>query len=151
MQTSSIRSKVTQGEWGINAKLGTYCGILQKTIDEDEYSLHQDTTEITSHLDTNWIQTQSYCRLVSLIPEMRLLRWRTATSRVIRTPAECTMHLGGPLVPDEYKIQNGWLNGNCSKTRSPLFPVARKSSRVILQDIFHQRKITGTGHTCGGC
>lgn len=51
------------------------------------------------------------------------------------TPAECTMHLGAPVVPEEYMMKRGWLNGSCSNSSwgagSPL-PVARKSSRNTL-------------------
>lgn len=51
------------------------------------------------------------------------------------TPAECTMHLGAPVVPDENTMKRGWLKGSCSNsswgTWSP-FPVARKSSRNTL-------------------
>src|SRR5207237_9733347 len=30
-------------------------------------------------------------------------------------PALCTMHLGNPVVPDEYMMYTGWSNGNRSK------------------------------------
>ena len=30
------------------------------------------------------------------------------------TPTECTIHFGGPVVPEEYIIKSGWLNGTCS-------------------------------------
>ena len=52
-----------------------------------------------------------------------------------RTPAECTMHLGAPVVPDENMMKSGWPKGSCSNSScgacSPL-PVARKSSRNTL-------------------
>ena len=53
-------------------------------------------------------------------------------------PAECTMHLGAPVVPDEYIIKRGWSNGSWANSRgmlaSPwsLQPVARNSSNVQL-------------------
>ncbi len=28
------------------------------------------------------------------------------------------MHLGAPVVPDEYMMYSGWLNGSCSKRSS---------------------------------
>ena len=34
------------------------------------------------------------------------------------TPIEWTMHLGGPVVPEEYMINNGWLKGSCSNESS---------------------------------
>lgn len=51
------------------------------------------------------------------------------------TPAQCTMHLGAPVVPDENMMKRGWLKGSCSNSScgagSPR-PVARKSSRNTL-------------------
>lgn len=51
------------------------------------------------------------------------------------TPAECTMHLGAPVVPDENITKSGWLKGSCSNSScgacSP-FLVARNSSRNTL-------------------
>lgn len=32
------------------------------------------------------------------------------------TPAECTMHLGAPVVPDENMMKRGWLKGSCSNS-----------------------------------
>ena len=65
--------------------------------DEDEVllPLHQDTSKTTSHLDTNWIQTWSYCGLVLPLPEIRVSRWKTVTLLVIRTPAEYTCSWAG--------------------------------------------------------
>ena len=56
---------------------------------------------------------------------------------VFLTPAEWTIHLGAPVVPEEYMMNRGWLNGSCSNSSwgnwspSPR-PVARKSSINIL-------------------
>ena len=38
------------------------------------------------------------------------------------TPTECTIHFGTPVVPDEYIINRGWLNGTCSNLRSGILP-----------------------------
>ena len=58
------------------------------------------------------------------------------------TPAECTMHLGAPVVPDENMMKSGWLKGSCSNSSwgawSPC-PVARKSSRNTLWAERHRR------------
>ena len=34
------------------------------------------------------------------------------------TPAEWTIHLGVPVVPEEYMMNRGWLNGSCSNATS---------------------------------
>lgn len=57
---------------------------------------------------------------------------------VVPTPAEWTIHLGAPVVPDEYMINRGWLNGSCSNSswgnwsNSP-HPRAKKSSINTLR------------------
>ena len=38
--------------------------------------------------------------------------------RYTLTPAEWTMHLGVPVVPDEYMMNRGWLKGSCSNCSS---------------------------------
>lgn len=62
-------------------------------------------------------------------------RPRTPPHAQTPTPAECTMHLGAPVVPDENMMNRGWLKGSCSNSScgagSPR-PVARKSSRNTL-------------------
>jgi hypothetical protein len=49
-----------------------------------------------------------------------------------RTPQLWTIHFGGPLVPEEYRMYNGWLKGNCSNSSSLSSPNARKDSNVML-------------------
>lgn len=52
---------------------------------------------------------------------------------VFLTPAEWTIHLGAPVVPEEYMMKRGWLKGSCSNSNwgnwspSPR-PDAKKSS-----------------------
>jgi hypothetical protein len=51
------------------------------------------------------------------------------------TPAECTMHLGAPVVPEENTMKRGWLKGSCSNSSwgaCSRVPQARKSSRNML-------------------
>ena len=61
------------------------------------------------------------------------------------TPTECTIHLGTPVVPDEYMIYSGWLNGTCSNVRSGTFPstnpVDRNSPSLQLQQIHKKTSI----------
>lgn len=54
------------------------------------------------------------------------------------TPAECTKHLGGPVVPDEYIMKSGWLNGRGSKVKGGVVPSLscpspRKPSKNMLK------------------
>ena len=48
------------------------------------------------------------------------------------------MHLGTSVVPDEYMMYRGWLNGSCSKVNSgvtsPAPSLARKSARKQLEE-----------------
>ena len=43
---------------------------------------------------------------------------------VFLTPAEWTIHLGTPVVPEEYMMKSGWLKGSCSKLRVGTTPSA---------------------------
>ena len=56
---------------------------------------------------------------------------------MLLTPTEWTIHFGTPVVPDEYIINKGWLNGTCSKVNSGsaslTTPVFKKSSNRILK------------------
>lgn len=48
------------------------------------------------------------------------------------TPAECTMHFGVPVVPEEYMMKSGWLKGSCSNVNSASVCPAMKSSNKML-------------------
>lgn len=48
------------------------------------------------------------------------------------TPTECTMHLGVPVVPDEYMTKRGWLKGTCSNFNSdPSCPFTKSSNSTL--------------------
>ena len=51
----------------------------------------------------------------------------------ILTPAECTMHLGMPVVPEEYMMKRGWSNGTCSYFKTEPTCSFTKSSNITLQ------------------
>lgn len=68
-------------------------------------------------------------------PSSHMRAW-VSERQLYLTPAECTIHLGDPVVPEEYMINRGWEKGSCSNSSwgawSPSFPVAKKSSRYTL-------------------
>lgn len=85
-----------------------------------------------------------------------VLPWPTKRSSVIHngwlmevsvflTPAEWTIHLGAPVVPEEYMMNRGCLNGSCSNSswgnwsNSP-YPDAKKSSINTLQRLLKKKK-----------
>ena len=47
---------------------------------------------------------------------------------LVLTPAECTIHFGIPVVPDEYIMKSGWLKGSCSKINSGTVPSSDAAS-----------------------
>lgn len=48
------------------------------------------------------------------------------------TPAVWMIHLGGPVVPEEYRMYKGWLNGSCSKINGAFPPVSKNAVIVVL-------------------
>lgn len=69
---------------------------------------------------------------------------------VVLTPAEWTIHLGAPVVPDEYMMNRGCLNGSCSNSswgnwsNSP-HPHAKKSSINTLTWFKEEKKREKSG------
>lgn len=59
------------------------------------------------------------------------------TDSPLLTPCECTIHLGAPVVPDEYMIYRGCEKGSWAKVKGESSlpePVARNSSIQQLQE-----------------
>jgi hypothetical protein len=48
------------------------------------------------------------------------------------TPPQCTIHLGFPVVPEEYAMKKGYRNETCSKISSSDEALLRKVGRVWL-------------------
>lgn len=57
---------------------------------------------------------------------------RIRRQNTLRTPCECTMPLGVPVVPDENITTSGVLNGNCSNSSFDPVPWLRKFSNDVL-------------------
>ena len=91
----------------------------------------------------NWGNSYLLIKIMQPIQESSANRWDQCVCVcvcvcVFLTPAEWTMHLGAPVVPDEYMMNRGWLNGSCSNSSwgnwspSPR-PDAKKSSINTLE------------------
>ena len=66
-------------------------------------------------------ETFSFWKQMFVIPrttkQMRSLNRANRRACVrVATPAECTMHLGAPVVPEEYMMNRGWEKGSCSNS-----------------------------------
>ena len=61
------------------------------------------------------------------------------------TPAVWMIHLGGPVVPEEYRMYSGWLNGSCSKTNGVSPPVSKNADIVVLSDTPCQSQTSHSG------
>lgn len=94
------------------------------------------------------IYTMRNCVCTSLTPKWsrvihKYIIWLMELNMFL-TPAEWTIHLGAPVVPEEYMMNRGWLNGSCSNSSwgnwsaSPR-PEAKKSSINTLQKWTKQR------------
>ena len=69
-------------------------------------------------------------------------QWSWCSLRCWRSvpPAPCTMHLGGPVVPDENMTYSGWLNATASTSGGPpaalcshsFQPIARAGRAAVL-------------------
>ena len=59
-------------------------------------------------------------------------RLKVHISFCLLTPAECTMHFGAPVVPEEYRLNSGWLKGTCSNFSSDSPKPLMKSSNSTL-------------------
>ena len=65
------------------------------------------------------------------------------------------MHLGGPVVPDEYMMNRGWLKGTCANSSTGLSSAnlvnsgnrilqknkEKKKNLILLASVFLNRKI----------
>lgn len=52
------------------------------------------------------------------------------------TPAEWTMHFGGPEVPELYSMNRDCSKGSCTKDKGLPSPVDRNSDNVELECLF---------------
>ena len=83
------------------------------------FSTHPNRMHHTVHviLPPYWPQTTPFPMFP---PPPWTLPLVTLWPSFLLTPTECTIHFGGPVVPDEYMINSGWLKGTWANSRTGL-------------------------------